>query len=55
MFFSIVIVCSVTGPLPVFASYYTFVIVSLTRLADFMSHDYLSYISSLVITRKYNT
>ena len=37
----------VTGPLPIFASYYAFVIVSLTWLADVLSHDYLSYINSL--------
>ena len=37
----------VTGPLPIFASYYAFVIVSLTWLADVLSHYYLSYINSL--------
>ena len=33
--------------LPIFASYYVSVIVSLTWLAYFLSHDYLSYINSL--------
>ena len=38
----------IANDLPIFASYYAFVIVSLTWLAYFLSHDYLSYINSLV-------
>ena len=33
--------------------YYAFVIVSLTRLAHFLSNDYLSYINSLVFFKIY--
>ena len=37
----------IANDLPIFASYYAFGIVSLTWLAYFLSHDYLSYINSL--------
>ena len=37
----------IANDLPIFASYYTFVIVSLTWSTYFLSHDYLSYINSL--------
>ena len=37
----------IANDLPIFASFYAFVIVSLTWLAYFLSHDYLSYINSL--------
>ena len=37
----------IANDLPIFASYYAFVIVSLTWLAYFLSRDYLSYINSL--------
>ena len=33
----------IANDLPIFASYYAFVIVSLTWLSYFLSHDYLSY------------
>ena len=38
----------IANDLPIFASYYTVVIVSLTWLAYFLAHDYFSYINSLV-------
>ena len=38
----------IANDLPIFASYYVFVIVFLTWLAYVRSHDYLSYINSLV-------
>ena len=38
----------IANDLPIFASYYVFVIVFLTWLAYIRSHDYLSYINSLV-------
>ena len=37
----------ITNDLPIVAYYYAFVIVSLTWLAYFLSHDYFSYINSL--------
>ena len=37
----------ISNDLPIFVSYYVFVIVSLTWLFYFLSHDYLSYINSL--------
>ena len=37
----------IPNDLPIFASYYALVIVSLTWLAYILSHDYLSYINSL--------
>ena len=37
----------IANDLPIFASCYAFVIVSLTWLAYFLSHDYFSYINSL--------
>ena len=38
----------IANDLPIFASYYVFVIVFLTWLAYVRSHDYFSYINSLV-------